>query len=112
MLLSSELSLRQFPKQGGELLKLRVGDDYADFKGSAKETMCTYKQLPKSVDVGGRILMADGSVALAVASAGADHVMCKILYHVTWVCRQFFNALVSVGYLVFDVHILIGLDKI
>merc|ERR1719433_1912166 len=38
-----------------------------------------YKQLPRDVKPGQRILVQDGTVVLEVISSGDDHVMCKVI---------------------------------
>jgi len=52
---------------------LRLTTDY-DFKGDHTTVACSYPNLPKSVQVGNKILMADGTVVLKVTAIGDTYV--------------------------------------
>merc|ERR1719219_1702659 len=62
--------------KAGQELKLLT--DY-DVKGDESQVAITYKQLPRDVKPGQRILVQDGTVVLEVTSSTEDHVMCKVL---------------------------------
>merc|ERR1712066_238062 len=62
--------------KAGQELKLLT--DYS-VKGDESQVAITYKQLPKDVKPGQRILVQDGTVVLEVLSSGDDFVMCKVL---------------------------------
>eukprot|EP00914_Ancora_sagittata_P024659 GHVO01049281.1.p1 GENE.GHVO01049281.1~~GHVO01049281.1.p1 ORF type:complete len:489 (-),score=64.91 GHVO01049281.1:171-1577(-) len=57
---------------------LKITTDYT-FKGDDKCIACSYPNLPSSVQVGGRVLIADGSLVCEVTERGADFVMVKCL---------------------------------
>lgn len=61
---------------GGSELVLTT--DYS-FKGNAQKIACSYPMLPKSVKVGGKILMADGSIVLEVVEIGTDSIKTRVL---------------------------------
>jgi pyruvate kinase len=52
--------------------------DYT-FAGNPGKIACSYPLLPKSVKVGGKILMADGSIVLEVSEIGDDWVKTRVL---------------------------------
>merc|ERR1711920_123414 len=62
--------------KAGQELKLIT--DYS-VKGDESQVAITYKQLPRDVKPGQRILVQDGTVVLEVTSSGDDHVMCKVM---------------------------------
>merc|ERR1719359_1821293 len=62
--------------KAGQELKLLT--DYS-VKGDESQVAITYKQLPKDVKPGQRILVQDGTVILEVLSSDDDSVMCKVL---------------------------------
>merc|ERR1712232_20242 len=62
--------------KAGQDLKLVV--DYS-FKGDNTCFAVTYVGLPKAVQPGNTILIADGSLVLKVKSCGGDHVMCEVM---------------------------------
>ena len=57
---------------------IEVGTDY-DKPCTPTYLACSYKSLPKSVDVGSMILVADGSLSLQVTEIKEDSVMAKIM---------------------------------
>eukprot|EP00413_Alexandrium_margalefii_P009853 CAMPEP_0204526466 /NCGR_PEP_ID=MMETSP0661-20131031/8458_1 /ASSEMBLY_ACC=CAM_ASM_000606 /TAXON_ID=109239 /ORGANISM="Alexandrium margalefi, Strain AMGDE01CS-322" /LENGTH=466 /DNA_ID=CAMNT_0051532315 /DNA_START=41 /DNA_END=1441 /DNA_ORIENTATION=+ len=57
---------------------LKLVTDYS-VKGDESQVAITYKQLPRDVKPGQRILVQDGTVVLEVASSGEDYVMCKVI---------------------------------
>merc|ERR1719382_2000887 len=59
--------------KAGQDLKLLT--DYS-VKGDESQVAITYKQLPRDVKPGQRILVQDGTVVLTVTEAGPDFVMC------------------------------------
>lgn len=59
----------------GETITLTT--DYS-FKGNSKKLACSYKSLAKSVKIGQRILVADGSLVLKVDSVNNGEVICEI----------------------------------
>ncbi|XP_055388951.1 pyruvate kinase-like [Condylostylus longicornis] len=69
---------------------LKVTTDY-DFLGDSNCISCSYPALPQSVKVGGKILMADGTITLEVMSIGDDHVMTKVLNNATMGERKNMN---------------------
>ncbi|CAE8708881.1 unnamed protein product, partial [Polarella glacialis] len=56
---------------------LKLVTDYT-VKGDENMVAITYKELPKSVTPGQRILVQDGTVVLTVTESGPDFVMCKV----------------------------------
>lgn len=75
------------PSLGGKLVLkkgeiIEVGTDYTR-KGDSSYLPCSYKQLPRSVSVGGKILVADGSVMLKVTEILNQSVKCEILNNAT-----------------------------
>merc|ERR1719379_653222 len=58
--------------------ELKLVTDYS-VKGDESQVAITYKQLPRDVKPGQRILVQDGTVVLEVTEAGDDHVMCKVM---------------------------------
>merc|ERR1719436_2049220 len=62
--------------KAGQELKLLT--DYS-VKGDESQVAITYKQLPRDVKAGQRILVQDGTVVLEVTGTGEDHVMTKVL---------------------------------
>merc|ERR1719343_2003468 len=61
--------------KAGQELKLLT--DYS-VKGDESQVAITYKQLPRDVKPGQRILVQDGTVVLEVIESGDDYVMCKV----------------------------------
>jgi len=57
--------------------ELKLVTDY-EVKGDETKVAITYKQLPKDVKPGQRILVQDGTVVLEVKEAGEDFVMCTV----------------------------------
>jgi len=70
--------------EGGEPVILEKGShveittDY-EFKGNSKKFACSYKNLPKSVQEGGIILAADGSLMMKVIEVKDDSVIVEML---------------------------------
>jgi len=62
--------------KAGQELKLLT--DYS-VKGDENQVAITYKQLPRDVKAGQRILVQDGTVVLEVTESGEDFVMTKVL---------------------------------
>merc|ERR1712061_883527 len=62
--------------KAGQELKLLT--DYS-VKGDESQVAITYKQLPRDVKVGQRILVQDGTVVLEVTGTGEDYVMTKVM---------------------------------
>merc|ERR1711972_1180835 len=62
--------------KAGQELKLIT--DYS-VKGDESQVAITYKQLPRDVKPGQRILVQDGTVVLEVTESGEDFVMTKVL---------------------------------
>merc|ERR1712050_602837 len=62
--------------KAGQELKLLT--DYS-VKGDESQVAITYKQLPRDVKAGQRILVQDGTVVLEVTGTGEDYVMTKVL---------------------------------
>merc|ERR1712039_498052 len=62
--------------KAGQELKLLT--DYS-VKGDESQVAITYKQLPRDVKAGQRILVQDGTVVLEVTESGEDYVMTKVL---------------------------------
>jgi len=58
--------------------ELKLVTDY-NIKGDENQVAITYKQLPKDVKPGQRILVQDGTVVLEVLSAGEDYVITKVM---------------------------------
>mmetsp|Transcript_101216 Transcript_101216/g.264418 ORF Transcript_101216/g.264418 Transcript_101216/m.264418 type:complete len:467 (-) Transcript_101216:474-1874(-) len=58
--------------------ELKLVTDYS-IKGDENQVAITYKQLPKDVKPGQRILVQDGTVVLEVVSAGEDYVITKVM---------------------------------
>eukprot|EP00933_Yihiella_yeosuensis_P008402 TRINITY_DN113819_c0_g1_i1.p1 TRINITY_DN113819_c0_g1~~TRINITY_DN113819_c0_g1_i1.p1 ORF type:complete len:395 (-),score=110.99 TRINITY_DN113819_c0_g1_i1:412-1596(-) len=66
-----------------EKKKLKAGQDfklYTDIsqKGDETEVAVTYKDLPKDVKIGQKLLVQDGTIILTVTSTGDDHIMTKV----------------------------------
>merc|ERR1711972_754479 len=61
--------------KAGQELKLIT--DYS-VKGDESQVAITYKQLPRDVKPGQRILVQDGTVVLEVVESGEDYVMTKV----------------------------------
>eukprot|EP01039_Chlorochromonas_danica_P004906 gene4906-5381_t len=57
---------------------IEVGTDY-EKKCTPEYLACSYKSLPKSVRVGGKILVADGSMVLRVTAVKETSVMAEVL---------------------------------
>lgn len=57
---------------------IEVGTDYSR-PCTPQYLACSYKSLPKSVSVGSKILVADGSLSLEVTEIRADSVMARVL---------------------------------
>jgi pyruvate kinase len=57
---------------------LKISTDYS-IEGDNTTIACSYASLPKTVQVGSTIFVADGSLTLEVTAIGDDHVMatCK-----------------------------------
>merc|ERR1719254_27069 len=58
--------------------ELKLVTDYS-VKGDESQVAITYKQLPRDVKPGQRILVQDGTVVLEVTESGEDFVMTKVL---------------------------------
>ena len=58
--------------------EFKLVTDYS-LKGDESMVAITYKQLPKSVKPGQRILIQDGTVILEVTEAKDDEVLCKVV---------------------------------
>merc|ERR1712066_150156 len=58
--------------------ELKLLTDYS-VKGDESQVAITYKQLPRDVKPGQRILVQDGTVVLEVTESGEDYVMTKVL---------------------------------
>jgi len=73
-----------FREDVGKTIDLKAGQqlilttDYS-FKGDSTKIACTYTKLPQSVQPGGRVLVADGSLVLEVVECGEDEITCKVL---------------------------------
>jgi len=63
--------------KAGQELKLLT--DYS-MNGDESQVAITYKQLPRDVKPGQRILLQDGTVVLEVTKSGEDFVMTKVLH--------------------------------
>lgn len=61
---------------------IEVGTDYERLGGS-EYLACSYKSLPTTVNVGSRILVADGAVVLEVTELRSESVMAKVLNNAT-----------------------------
>merc|ERR1719382_1911311 len=57
--------------------ELKLVTDYS-VKGDESQVAITYKQLPRDVKPGQRILVQDGTVVLEVIESGEDYVMTKV----------------------------------
>jgi pyruvate kinase len=68
--------------EGGEC-RLESGSRFVlttdEVLGNSHRASTTYKELPSDVKPGDRILLADGSVELRVASASATDVICEVI---------------------------------
>merc|ERR1712066_323787 len=58
--------------------ELKLLTDYS-VKGDESQVAITYKQLPRDVKPGQRILVQDGTVVLEVVESGEDYVMTKVM---------------------------------
>jgi len=73
-----------FREDVGKTIDLKAGQelvlttDYS-FKGDSSKIACSYPKLAQSVQVGGTILVADGSVVLEVLECREEEVLCKVL---------------------------------
>jgi pyruvate kinase len=70
-------------KFGGGGCRLESGSRFVlttdEVIGNSQRASTTYKKLPSDVKPGDRILLADGSVELRVASASATEVICEVV---------------------------------
>jgi pyruvate kinase len=68
--------------RNGEPVMLKKGSKIRmtthDVPGTDEEISTNFRQLPKVVQKGGRILIDDGSLVLVVLKIGIDHVMCEV----------------------------------
>lgn len=68
---------------GGEKITLRAGQDFSisvgDEPGTARGIFTTFRQLPREVRRGDRILLADGLIELRVKSVRAGAVLCEVV---------------------------------
>jgi pyruvate kinase len=69
---------------------IEVGTDYTRFC-TQKYLACSYKSLPKSVKVGGKILVADGSMSLRILDIKEESVYCEVLNNATFGERKNMN---------------------
>lgn len=69
--------------QGGKPVVLRAGQEFTltadDILGDARRVTSLYKQLPREVRRGDRILLADGLIELRVKSARGKNVVCRVV---------------------------------
>lgn len=70
--------------------QLKITTDY-DFVGDNTCIACSYSKLPQSVQIGGHILMADGTISVEVTAIGDNHVMTKVLNNATMGERKNMN---------------------
>jgi pyruvate kinase len=73
-----------FREDVGKSINLKAGQDLKlvtdyEFKGDSTTLALSYSKLPQSVEVGGQILCADGTLVLKVKSIGEDHVMTEVM---------------------------------
>ncbi|KAJ1605380.1 pyruvate kinase [Cryptosporidium canis] len=74
--------------EGGKPIELKAGQtlkittDYS-ILGNSGCISCSYPLLPKSVQVGSTVLIADGSLSTQVLEIGDDFIICKVLNNVT-----------------------------
>ena len=74
-----EIRIKDFKNGKAEL---KEGDEFTlftdDIEGDEKQVSVTYKDLPKDIAIGNRILIDDGLIELEVMSVKPNKIICKV----------------------------------
>jgi pyruvate kinase len=60
------------------IIYIFLATDYS-FKGNSEKIACSYEQLPKSVKIGGKILVADGNIVCEVLEIKKTSIIVRVL---------------------------------
>ncbi|MCL4508733.1 MAG: pyruvate kinase [Chloroflexi bacterium] len=70
--------------EGRQTVELQTGSDFAitikEHPGSSAEVSTSFRDLPRDVKVGDRILLDDGNIELRVQDTSADTVYCTVVH--------------------------------